>query len=168
MPDLPYLAHIRWQVCLPASKPLMSLTKSTRSHCATAHLRTRSSTEHLPEIEDLNWLPVRRVPRHCFLDAATIEMLHATDHYRGMVDGLNLQAAVQGRACAFVRRIPWCGAHMTCTRTQLLGSMQSAVTCRPSSMGDSWRARPWLHHCKDTTSIAVSLSNVMAQINHSM
>lgn len=60
-------------------------------------------TEDVPEFEDLYWLSVRRVPRHSFLDATAIEVFHTADHYRGMVDGLNLRAVVYGRtACMIV------------------------------------------------------------------
>jgi hypothetical protein len=54
----------------------------------------RRYTRHAPEVEDLYRLTIRRVPRHRFLDAATIEMLHPTDHYACVIDGLNLQTAV--------------------------------------------------------------------------
>ena len=125
-------------------------------------------TEYVPEFKDLYWLSVRRVPRHSLLDSAAIEVFHTANHYRGVIDGLNLHAAVEGRACAFVKRGHCCGVHMTCMRAQMLGSMQSAVTCRPSSMGDSWRARPWLQHFGDVISIAVSLTDVMVQSYCSM
>ena len=128
----------------------------------------RPCTESLPEFEDLDWLSVRRVPRHSLLDATAIEVLHTANHYRGVIDGLNLHAAVEGRARAYMKRGLRCGVHMTCMRVQMLGSMQSAVTCRPSSMGDSWRARPWLQHLGDVISIAVSLTDVMVQIYCSM
>jgi hypothetical protein len=98
MRSLTYLPHIRWQMRLPAQKPVAH--GQWLSGCAVLlHVQgTYQCTEYVPKLEDLYWLTVRRVPRHCFLDATAIEVFHTANHYRGVVDGLNLHAAVEGSA----------------------------------------------------------------------